>query len=173
MDIIDQQPAHAAAIERLLDLTFGPDRHNKTVYRLRDGVAPAPGFSFAVERDGELAATLRFWPVLLPDRCQALLLGPIAVRPDFAGQGLGRALIRHGIARAQAEGWPAILLVGDEPYYRPFGFTRAAVAGLELPGPVDRERFLALELAPGSLEGAEGLIRRAESGPPAARGTGG
>ena len=90
MDIIEQQPRHAAAIERLLDLTFGPDRHGKTVYRLRDGVAPAPGFSFAVERDGELAATLRFWPVGLPDGRQALLLGPIAVQPELAGRDFGR-----------------------------------------------------------------------------------
>lgn len=157
-DIIAQQPGHAAAVERLLDLTFGPDRQGKTVYRLREGVEPAPGYSFVVERDGDLAATLRFWPVGLPDGRPVLLLGPIAVRPDLAGQGLGRGLIRHGIAKARADGWPAILLVGDEPYYRPFGFTRAAARSLQLPGPVDPQRFLALELASDALDGVKGMI---------------
>lgn len=160
-NIVEQKPEHAAAIERLLDLTFGPDRHGKTVYRLREGVAPAPDLSFVIENHDGLAATLRFWPVLLPDRRQALLLGPIAVRPDLAGKGYGKGLMRHGIARARLAGWPAILLVGDEPYYGPLGFSRAAARNLELPGSVDPERFLAMELTPGALDGVAGMVGRA------------
>ncbi len=172
MQIIAQTDHHAAAIERLLDLTFGLDRHEKTVYRLRDGIAPAPGLSFVIENGDGLAATLRFWPVALPDGRAALLLGPIAVRPDLAGKGYGRALMRHGIEVARARGWPAILLVGDEPYYGRLGFTRAAAARLELPGPVDAARFLALELVPGALDGVEGVVGRAGPGA-AARTVGG
>lgn len=160
MNIIDQTAEHSAAIERLLDLTFGPDRHTKTVYRLRDGVEPAPGLSFVIENHDGLAATLRFWPVALPGGGKALLLGPIAVRPDLAGQGFGKGLMRHGIARAREAGWTAILLVGDEPYYGPLGFSRAAAQNLELPGPVEAERFLAMELAPGALAGVEGMVGR-------------
>ncbi len=160
MNIIDQGPEHAAEIERLLDLTFGPGRTGKTVYRLRDGLPPAPGFSYVIERDGALAATLRFWPVALPASGRALLLGPIAVQPALSGQGLGRALIRHGIARARAEGWPAILLVGDEPYYGPLGFSAGAAEKLQLPGPVEAARFLAMELIPGALDGIEGTVGR-------------
>lgn len=164
MHIIEQREDHAAAIERLLDLTFGPDRHDKTVYRLRDGIAPAPGLSFVIENHDGLAATLRFWPVALPDGRAALLLGPIAVRPDLAGRGFGRALMRHGIEAARAQGWPAILLVGDEPYYGRLGFTRAAAEKLELPGPVELGRFLAMELVPGALDGTEGMVGKAAEG---------
>ncbi|UCH75306.1 MAG: N-acetyltransferase [Rhodospirillales bacterium] len=162
MQIIAQTDHHVAAIERLLDLTFGPDRHEKTVYRLREGIAPVPPLSFVIENGSGLAATLRFWPVMLPDGRVALLLGPIAVRPDLAGKGYGRALMRHGIEAARAQGWPAILLVGDEPYYGRLGFTRAAAARLELPGPVDAARFLALELVPGALDGVAGTVGRVE-----------
>jgi predicted N-acetyltransferase YhbS len=162
MHIIEQTDDHVAAIERLLDLTFGPGRHEKTVYRLREGVEPAPGLSFVIENEDGLAATLRFWPVALPDGRAVLLLGPIAVRPDLAGKGYGRALMRHGIGKARAQGWPAILLVGDAPYYEPLGFTRAAAARLQLPGPVDPARFLALELTPGALDGVEGMVGRAD-----------
>ncbi|MDH3230922.1 MAG: N-acetyltransferase [Alphaproteobacteria bacterium] len=162
MQIIAQTDDHAAAIERLLDLTFGPDRHHKTVYRLREGVAPAPGLSFVIENDNGLAATLRFWPVTLPGGGAALLLGPIAVRPDLSGKGYGRALMRHGIDEARAQGWPAILLVGDEAYYGKLGFSRTAAEKLQLPGPVERARFLALELVAGALDGAEGMVGRAE-----------
>ena len=32
--------ADPAAVERLLDAAFGTDRHRRTAYRLREGVAP-------------------------------------------------------------------------------------------------------------------------------------
>ncbi|MFM2443293.1 MAG: hypothetical protein RJB09_479, partial [Pseudomonadota bacterium] len=43
-------------------------------------------------------------------------------------------------------------------YYNPLGFSRALTHGLALPGPVDEARFLGLELDPGALEGASGLV---------------
>lgn len=161
MQIVEQTPEHVADIERLLDIAFGPGRQDKTVYRLREGVAPARGLSFVVENHSGLAATLRFWPVSLPNGEQALLLGPIAVRPDLAGKGYGKGLMAHGIARAREMGWKAILLVGDEPYYGPLGFRRVLAEKLQLPGPVDEARFLAMELAPGALNGVEGMVEKA------------
>jgi predicted N-acetyltransferase YhbS len=50
------------------------------------------------------------------------------------------------------------VLEAVEPYYSRFGFTRNLVVDLHLPGPVDRNRFLGVELAPGSLDGAEELV---------------
>lgn len=167
MNIILQQPQHAAAVERLLDLTFGRDRHGRTVYRLREAAEAVPELSFAVEDESELVATLRFWPVSLPDGAQALLLGPLAVRPELAGRGIGRALVRHGLVQAREQGWPAVLVVGDPKYYQPFGFTRAAAQKLRLPGPVDYERFQALAIVHGTLDGQRGTIAPAQ---PAAAG---
>ena len=164
MNIVEQTEDHAAAIERLLDIAFGADRRNKTVYRLREGVAPAPGLSFVIENTDGLAATLRFWPVALPGGKEVLLLGPIAVRPDLAGKGFGKGLMRYGIGRAREAGWTAVLLVGDEPYYGPLGFSRTAARNLELPGPVDEARFLAMELTPGALAGVAGTVGRAVPG---------
>lgn len=166
MNIVAQEPHHAAAVERLLDITFGPDRHGRTVYRLREAADAVPELCFVVEEEGALVATLRFWPVGLPDGRPALLLGPLAVRPELAGRGIGRALVRHGLVQARAQGWPAILVVGDPSYYRPFGFTREAAAGLRLPGPVEAERFQALALVHGALDGVRGMVgpgRRASS----------
>ena len=41
------------------------------------GVGAAPGLSLVIEYHDGLAATLRFWPVALPDGTEALLLVPI------------------------------------------------------------------------------------------------
>ncbi len=51
------------------------------------------------------------------------------------------------------------MLVGDAPYYERFGFSRAGAEHLDMPGPVDRARFLALELEHGALAGAQGVLR--------------
>jgi predicted N-acetyltransferase YhbS len=167
MNIIPQGPKHGAAIERLLDLTFGHDRHKKTVYRLREATPAVSSLSFVIERDAQLVASLRFWPVTLPNHVQALLLGPLAVLPELSGQGMGRALVRHGMAEAKAEGWPAVLVVGEPKYYEPFGFSREKAENLRLPGWVELPRFQAAELIPGALDGVEGLIVPGHSAKPA------
>ena len=58
-------------------------------------------------------------------------------------------------------GHRAIVLVGDATYYGRFGFSAEKTAGLRMPGPFERQRLLGLELVPGALDGARGLLRAA------------
>ena len=51
-----------------------------------------------------------------------------------------------------------MLLVGDAPYYERFGFSTEQTGVLWMPGPYERDRFLALELEAGALDGARGLV---------------
>ena len=60
-----------------------------------------------------------------------------------------------------AAGHRAIVLVGDAPYYGRFGFSAAQTGALWMPGPFERHRLLALELAPGALDGARGMLHAA------------
>jgi predicted N-acetyltransferase YhbS len=143
----------------LLDLSFGLERRRKTCERLREGRLPAEGLAFSAHENGEIIGTLRFWSIAAGERRDALLLGPIAISPVVRSRGLGGEMIRHGLFRARELGHKAVLLVGDAPYYERFGFTRAGAENLVLPGPVELERFLALELEPGALRGARGLVR--------------
>ena len=89
----------------------------------------------------------------------ALLLGPLAVDPSLKGAGVGSALMRHAIAEAARLGHRAILLVGDAAYYRRFGFSSEKTGALSMPGPYERDRFLALELVEGTLDGASGVLK--------------
>ena len=68
--------------------------------------------------------------------------------------------MKAGLARAAEQGHRIVVLVGDEPYYRRFGFTRALARRLSLPGWVDPARFLARELVSGALAGVAGMIGR-------------
>lgn len=165
MNISVEQPEDSADIERLLDVAFGADRSSKTVYRLRENVAPVAELGAVIREDGRLRGSLRFWPVVLgPDRVPALLLGPVAVAPLDRGKGYAKALIWRGLELARLLGYRIVLLVGDQPYYGQFGFTRALATDLTLPGPVDLDRFLALELTPGALDGVAGAVQKVEPG---------
>lgn len=160
MDIVLETPAHAAAVEKLNADAFGPDRFAKTVYRLREDVAPISSLSFVMLDGEEVVGTLRFWPVTIGGATPALLLGPLVAAPSRQGEGIGSRLMQEGLARAAAEGHRIVILVGDEPYYSRFGFTRALARRLKLPGWVDKKRFLARELASGALQGVSGMLTR-------------
>jgi predicted N-acetyltransferase YhbS len=150
----------AGCIETLLDLAFGLDRSTKTSYRLREGNRAVVGLSFvARDPDVGVAGTISFWPVRI-GRCgiDALLLGPLAVHPERQKVGIGRALMRKGLGKARALGHRLVILVGDEPYYARVGFARVPEDRLIMPGPVDPRRLLYLELVPGALAKASGLI---------------
>jgi predicted N-acetyltransferase YhbS len=158
--IAPESPADIAAREALLDRAMGPGRFLKPSERLRRGRLPAEGLALVArdEDDGRIVGTVRLWNVSAGDGRPALLLGPLAVDPDSQSAGIGSALMREAIARAAAFGHSAILLVGDAPYYQRFGFGAEMTKRLKMPGPVLRKRFLALELVPGALAGAEGSV---------------
>ncbi|MFA7430270.1 MAG: N-acetyltransferase [Rhodospirillaceae bacterium] len=156
--LLPETAADAAVVELLLDRAFGPQRHEKTCQRLRDGQAPAHGLAFVVRRQDEVIATIRFWDLLIGGTHRALLLGPLAVEAEYRCDGWGAKLVRYGLNQAALRGHRAVILVGDAPYYARFGFSPDLTLDMTLPGPVDRARFLGLELTAGALAGAAGAV---------------
>jgi len=161
--ILAEMPADAAAREALLDRAMGAGRTRKSSEKLRRGRRPAEGLAFvARDQAGSVVGTVRLWDVVAGDSGPAaVLLGPLAVDPTLTGSGIGSALMRHAIVEAQRLGHGAILLVGDAPYYERFGFSAEKTSGLAMPGPYELHRLLALELTPGALDEAAGVIRPA------------
>jgi predicted N-acetyltransferase YhbS len=155
--ISEESPFDVAAREALLDRAFGPGRDARTSARLRDGRLPARGLALVARDGGALVGALRCWLVEAGGR-PALLLGPLAVEESHRSLGIGARLMREALWRAAMFGHKAVLLVGDAPYYSRFGFSAALTAGLDLPGPVERARFLGFEIEPGALAGASGMV---------------
>jgi predicted N-acetyltransferase YhbS len=149
----------AAAREALLDLGYGAVRFSKVSHRLREGRLPAAGLAFVACDHRRLIGTVRLWDVATGDGRPALLLGPLTVHPNHRHRGVGSALIRHALAAAGKLGHCAVMLVGDAAYYERFGFSTEQTRSLWLPGRYETHRFLALELSPGALDGASGLVR--------------
>ena len=169
-----ERPADIPAREALLDQAFGGNRRRKTSERLREGRLPAEGLAFVAADGKRVVGTARLWNVVCGSGQPALLLGPVAVEADCRNRGIGAALVRTSVREARRLGHGAVILVGDAPYYSRFGFAgEKTAAGLKLPGPFERHRLLALELVPGALDGARGMVsatgRRTPRKPPRAR----
>ncbi|WP_027172605.1 N-acetyltransferase [Methylobacterium sp. 10] len=158
IEIRDERPTDMSAREQLLDTCFGAARVLKTSERLREGRMPAKGLSLTAELSGRIVGTVRLWHVEAGPGRPALLLGPLAVDPSLQGHGLGSAMVWASIGRARALGHGAIVLIGDAPYYARFGFSGGLMAGLSMPGPFERARFLGLNLRKGALDGATGIL---------------
>lgn len=159
--ILNETPQDGAEVETLYDLAFAPGRTALSSYRLREGVAPVAELSLVARDDYRaLGGAIRYWPVRVGEGGHpALLLGPVAVHPTRQGEGLGALLIGESLERAHRFGWTRVILVGDAPYYRRFGFSREAARALEYPPPTNPERLLARALAPGAFDGVSGMVR--------------
>jgi predicted N-acetyltransferase YhbS len=152
-------PAREVLLDRAL-----PGRRLKTCERLRRGRSPADGLAFSALEGARLVGSVRLWEVEAGSAGAALLLGPIGVLPECQGRGIGGRLMDRALADAATLGHRAVILVGDAPYYERFGFSAAPTRHLLLPGPVERDRFLALELVPDALAGAAGMVAARDAG---------
>ena len=146
-------------VEALYDLCFAPGRTALSSYRLRDGVATVAELCLVLRDESQiLAAAIRFWPARVAGK-PILLLGPVAVHPTRQGEGLGALLITESLDPAKKLGWQRVLLVGDAPYYRRFGFRK--LVGVEMPPPTNPERVLGVALVLGAWQGVTGAVTRA------------
>ncbi len=146
-------------VEALYDLCFSPGRTALSSYRLRDGVPTVAALCLVVrDDDGTLAAAIRYWPVEVGGE-DVLLLGPVAVHPTRQSEGLGGLMINESLVEARRLGWERVMLVGDAPYYRRFGFQK--LEGVEMPPPTNPDRVLGLALKAGAWNGVRGAVTKA------------
>lgn len=151
-------PEDLPAIRALHVRAFGPGRFARTAYRVREGTPEVSDYCRVCLAGGKLAAAVRFTPVLVGGKGNALLLGPLAVDPGFVNQGYGRGLVARALEDARAGGIRLVVLVGDEPYYGRLGFQCVPQGKITLPGPFDPRRLLAAELDPGALQAYGGPV---------------
>jgi predicted N-acetyltransferase YhbS len=114
LTIMPETADDAVAIARLHERTFGPGRHAKSSYRLREGIGHLLELSFTARISTLLVGSVRLSPVRIGD-ASALLLGPLTVEPPFRERGIGYALIERALAAAKSGGHRLVILVGDEP----------------------------------------------------------
>jgi predicted N-acetyltransferase YhbS len=155
-----EEAVRDAAIEDINKEAFGPGRFARAAYRIREGGPHDRSLSFVALNGEHVVGSVRLTPITI-GVAAAMLLGPLAVRPAWKKQGIGAALMRTSMDATRLAGHHLVILVGDEPYYAPFGFRAISGHQIEMPAPVDPARFLACELTPRALENVHGRVRHA------------
>ncbi len=159
-----ESSALAPKVEQLLDGVFGAERREKASYLYRENVAPLAPLSWVATAADRLVGAIRYWPIQVGETGHAaLLLGPLAIVPDLAGKGIGRALTFKTLEIAAEMDHDLVLLVGDYDYYKRFGFVPATPYGFVMPGEKRPERLQVTELKPGVLGRISGEIRHAHA----------
>lgn len=148
-------------VDALIDAAFGPGRFAKAAERLREGGEPRLDLSICAWSGDRLVGVVRQWAVMIGDT-PAVFLGPFAVAADQRGRGLGSALIERALSASVVSGEPLTLLVGDAPFFRPFGFETVEPGRVRMPGPVDPRRLMWRATGSFSLAGVAGAVRPAE-----------
>jgi putative acetyltransferase len=160
MEIRPESSADIDAVHALLCAAFGQEQEAKLVDQLR-GVASI--FSFVAIQAGQVVGHICFSPVTIEGECPNPLkmvgLAPLAVHPDAQRQGIGSALVRHGLAACAELGCQVVVVLGHPTYYPKFGFIPPQQMGLGCEYPVPAEVFMVLELEPGALAGCRGTVK--------------
>ena len=131
----------AADVEELLDDAFGVDRHQRTAYLLRHGVAAIDHLSFGIVDNGNLVGSIQCWPIEVAST-PLILVGPVAVSHVRQNQGIGHQLMQATLGAIRPDD-PPMVMIGDPEYYGRFGFIADDTRGWTLPGPWERHRLLA------------------------------
>ncbi len=137
MTIRPERPADYDRIAVVVAAAFGRENEARLVGLLRDLPNYVPELALVAEEDGAVVGHIMISYVTLQgdEARQVLSLAPVAVAPERQGEGIGGALIREAVARADALGEPLVVLQGHPAYYPRFGFERARPLGIEPPGP--------------------------------------
>jgi putative acetyltransferase len=129
----------------------------------RSGV---PLISLVAEENGQLIGHILFSPITLQGQTDAPAiagLGPMAVLPDWQGQGVGGHLVTAGLKYCSEAGYDAVVVLGHPEYYPRFGFVPASRFNIKSEYEVPDEVFMLKELKPATLTGIEGIIQYHEA----------
>ncbi len=103
--------------------TLKISRHTEQLIIEALRAARALTVSLVAELDGRVIGHVAFSPVTISDNTRNWYgLGPVSVLPEYQRQGIGKALIREGLARLKDMNARGCCLVGHPDYYRKFGF---------------------------------------------------
>lgn len=131
MLIRPERPSDAGQVREVNTLAFGEPLEADLVDRLRQNCADA--ISLVVEDAGLLVGHILFTPVTIRTGERDVVgmgLAPMAVRPERQRQGVGSALVRHGLDLLRERRCPFVVVVGHPEYYPRFGFERASLHGI-------------------------------------------
>ena len=153
MFIRTETAADHLEVERLAGLGFDESHKRRNIWRLREA-GPVENLCLVAASDDDeshLLGSIRFWPITLAG-LPSILLGPLAVDPQLRGQGIGMALVREGLRRAESAPWAFCFVSGEPEYYPRLGFTKISESQVDLPAYIEDERLHIISVSGNTID---------------------
>ena len=153
-----EEDGDAEAIRQVNVAAFGGALEADLVDRLRDRGKLL--VSMVAQSDLALVGHIAFSRVIVESHAglRGVGLAPMAVLPPIQARGIGSALVQAGLDRCRRLQYEFAVVLGHAAYYPRFGFMPASRFALRCSWDVPDDVFMALELRPGALAGAAGLV---------------
>ncbi len=162
IEIRPERTEDIPAIHALVADAFGRELEALVVKRLRKSDHFLPERSLVVCDEATIVGHVMITTLEIVSETgkatPTTILAPLAVAPSRQGGGIGTALTRTAQDLARATGHRSMILLGHPTYYPRFGFAPASKWGVRLSPAAPDEAFMAVELIPGGLENATGLV---------------
>ncbi len=145
MIIHPEQPSNYQGIAETILQAFEQDNEVRLVQQIRKSDRYIPNLSLIAEVDGVIVGHILFSYIDLVNNdvtYKVLGLAPLAVKSKFQNQGIGSALVREGLAKADAMGESMAIILGHPQFYHRFGFEPSVCYGIESPFPVPENFFM-------------------------------
>ena len=151
-----ERPTDHAAVHALHTAAFRPSAvEARLTDELREDAGFLPHLSLVeIDDDGVVGHVIATRGWLEPFGTPVLGLGPLGVRPDRQGTGVGTVLVHALLAVAEAADERLVALLGAPGYYRRFGFMPAADLGITAPDRAWGAHFQARHLHGPPVQGA-------------------
>jgi putative acetyltransferase len=120
-----EAPEDAPAIGALVTAAFESAAHSDgTEAEIVAGLRRAGDLTLSLVAENEaILGHIAFSPVFISDGSDHWYgLAPVSVTPDRQSQGIGAALVRHGLAELRSRAARGCVVLGDPAYYGRFGF---------------------------------------------------
>lgn len=117
----------------------GCDEHY-IVHKMRQHEDYLPELSLIAEHEGQIVASIHYTKSLLRSETgiekEIVTFGPLAVRPGYQRQGIGKALIKRSLELARKEGYDTVVIMGYPENYLSSGFKSSKDFRISLDGKV-------------------------------------
>jgi putative acetyltransferase len=125
-------------------LAFERENEANLITEIRNSHYYIPELSLVAEISNTVVAHIMFSYIHIigEERLQVLSLAPLAVIPEFQKQGIGSALIRYSLEKADAMGEALAIVLGYPLFYNRFGFASSIIYGIQCPFDAPEDVFM-------------------------------
>ncbi len=157
-----EKPRDYAGIHEVNRVAFRREGEARLVENLRRTPGFVPELAIVAVGGKNVVGYALFSPVSLTlsgGEISALVLMPIAVRPEYLKEDVDIKLARHGLKECRRQGYRCVVAIGPSAQYARYGFTPAQHIGLRTSSRIPGGELMVFELAPGAFDGITGTLR--------------